>query len=191
VLTCGILSPLYFVSPNQINFLVPAILIAGKCGIQVVRDGLAGPIVVVSLFDAWPGLFAADGRFLVATRANGSAVTAENPVRPGEVVVLYGTGFGQTRPPMSDGLIPHYAAPTELRVDIVLDGKPVEKGVFYTGITPGYGGLYQVNLTLPIETGTNPEVVVWIGGQSSQPGVHLPVFVPEVIPPQPDPPPAR
>jgi uncharacterized protein (TIGR03437 family) len=47
--------------------------------------------------------------------------------------------------------------------------------VFYVGVTPGYGGLYQVNLILPDSVGENPEVILSIGGQSSQPGVRLSV----------------
>jgi uncharacterized protein (TIGR03437 family) len=178
VLTCGIPSPLYFVSPSQINFLVPAELSAGNCGVQVIRESLAGPVVAVTLFDAWPALFTADGQVPAATTADGLTVTAGKPVHPGDVVVLYGTGFGQTSPPISDGLIPRFAARTEQPIQILLDGKLVESGVLYAGITPGFGGLYQINLIIPAETAANPEVVVWIAGRASQSSVRLPLCLP-------------
>jgi len=45
----------------------------------------------------------------------------------------------------------------------------------YAGVAPGYGGLYQVNLTLPKSTGKNPEIRLQLDGASSIAGVHLPV----------------
>src|ERR1700694_1297248 len=41
----GILANIYFVSPGQINFLVPALLTAGPSYVQVFLDGRAGPQV--------------------------------------------------------------------------------------------------------------------------------------------------
>lgn len=178
VTVCGILSPLYYVSPTQINFLVPALLASGDCTAQVVNSGVAGPASVVSILPAAPALFVQEGGWAVATFADGSLVAPDRPSRPGDVVVLYSTGLGQTSPPMSDGLIPKAAAPIERPADaaVLLAGEAAPAGnVFYVGLTPGYGGLYQVNLILPDSVGENPEVILSIGGQSSQPGVRLSV----------------
>ena len=45
----------------------------------------------------------------------------------------------------------------------------------YAGVAPGFAGLYQINLTLPLSTGSNPEIRLQLDGASSIPGVHLPV----------------
>src|SRR5277367_58753 len=39
----GLAAGLYFVSPKQINFLIPNILLPGSTTLAIVRDGVAGP----------------------------------------------------------------------------------------------------------------------------------------------------
>jgi uncharacterized protein (TIGR03437 family) len=58
---------------------------------------------------------------------------------------------------------------------VLLDGQPVpSENILYAGITPGYAGLYQVNLRLPeMMTKDNPELVVALGDQTSQSALIL------------------
>src|ERR1700694_270877 len=49
VLVSGIPAGIYYVSPTQINFLVPANLLPGPADIQIALDGLAGPDILVQL----------------------------------------------------------------------------------------------------------------------------------------------
>jgi hypothetical protein len=53
VLVNGLPANPYYVSPTQINFLVPPNLLPGPSTVQVVIDGLAGPQVPVTLFFSW------------------------------------------------------------------------------------------------------------------------------------------
>jgi uncharacterized protein (TIGR03437 family) len=43
----------------------------------------------------------------------------------------------------------------------------------YAGVTPGYAGLYQINLALPDSPGQDPEIRVAIGDQSTPSGLKL------------------
>src|SRR5579862_9906144 len=49
VLINQIESNIYYVSPTQVNLLVPPLLVAGPATVQLVVDGLAGPAVTITL----------------------------------------------------------------------------------------------------------------------------------------------
>jgi uncharacterized protein (TIGR03437 family) len=96
--------PLFFVSPQQINAQVPDDLATGN---QVLTISPAGAPEVRAPFTVVrnaPGLFpvAVNGQAMaMAVHEDGSPVTADAPARSGELLTVYGTGFGpaeRTRP---------------------------------------------------------------------------------------------
>jgi len=89
----------YYVSPAQVNVLVPASLVAGPATIQLVNDGLAGPAVEIVLDPVAPAMFQLSGNVVLAAHLDGRVITADAPGRRGEVVVIYATGLGPTVPP--------------------------------------------------------------------------------------------
>lgn len=106
----------------------------------------------------------------VVAHADGSLVTAENPARPGEEVIAYAVGLGQTDPPLQTGKL--VTAPARTQVTFGLDfnyrpnalgSKPLPDAPapIYSGATPGYVGLYQINFQIPPPPpGTPPCVAV-------------------------------
>jgi uncharacterized protein (TIGR03437 family) len=169
---------LYYVSPTQINFLVPPNLLPGPVPVYVDVDSLRGPIIQLTLAPAAPGLFQLDLQNAVATAADGAVFTPSSPAKPGEIVSLWATGLGETTPPADGFQIPIAAAPliAGANLSILLDGVAVKaSAIDYAGVAPGFAGLYQINLTLPVSTGSNPEIRLRLDGASSIPGVHLPV----------------
>src|SRR5579863_5701688 len=60
VLINQIPADIYYVSPSQINLLVPTLLIAGPATVQVEVDGLAGPPVTIMLRATAPSMFQLD-----------------------------------------------------------------------------------------------------------------------------------
>ena len=59
---------------------------------------------------------------------------------------------------------------------IFTDGIPVDsRAIAYAGIAPGFAGLYQINLTIPASSGSNPEIRLAIGDAVSLSGLHIPV----------------
>jgi uncharacterized protein (TIGR03118 family) len=88
-----------YISPTQINFLVPADLAPGPVEIRTANNGLISAPISATLANAAPAFFIAasdEGRnFIAALQADNSpAIT----VTPGEPVALFGTGFGPTTP---------------------------------------------------------------------------------------------
>jgi uncharacterized protein (TIGR03437 family) len=167
--------PLIYVSPTQINFIIPGNEIAGSVPVRVVREGVTGPEITIQLTDAAPALFAWDGCAL-ATQADGTLLTSDAPANAGDVIVVYATGLGKTNPNPAPGVIPltpnPIVAPSTLTV--YLNGAPIDSGlVFYAGVTPDSAGLYQINMFLPGDTPSNPEIRVAVGAQMSLPGLLL------------------
>mgnify|MGYP005844602477 CR=1 FL=1 len=180
VLIRNIPAGIYFVSPTQINLLIPSDLLPGNASLELVRDGRVGPAVQIRLRSAAPALYQLDPETAIAIRADGTLVTPESPVQPGEIVVLYATGLGEVIPPLAAGEIPRTIAPLKRlsELNVFVDGLAVDpKQVLYAGATPGFAGLYQINLRLPQGTDSDPEVRIAIGEEMSRAGLHLPVKV--------------
>jgi uncharacterized protein (TIGR03437 family) len=172
--------PLLFVSEAQVNFLMSSVEPAGPVRVRVVTEGLTGPEITVTLVDAAPALFASPiaPAYVIAQDSKGNLLTADAPARAGDVVVIYATGLGQTSPNPAMGEIPCYAA-TMLAIaslKVTLGGKPVDPMLIkYAGVTPGSAGLYQINLELPKDAGTDPEIQVTAGNLTAQTGLKLPL----------------
>src|SRR5260370_21147736 len=176
----SIFAPLLYVSPTQVNFIVPTSLSAGQTHIMLNRGITATPITQITLLEAAPALFEADSR-IAAEHADGSVISVAAPAHPSEVINIYGTGMGRTDPPQIDGSVPRLAAPI-IRLDelqVLLDGQAVpSQNIWYAGITPGSPGLYQINLLLPAQIGAAPELRISMGDQMSQSSLRLPVSSP-------------
>lgn len=170
---------IYYVSPTQVNFLVPASLVPGPADIQLTLDGRAGPAVRITLAQAAPALFQADATFAIATRVDGSLVTKDAPAMAGDIIILYATGLGRVIPDWIDSEIAKSAAPLREMASfrVTLSGTIVETGgVLYAGVAPGFAGLYQINLRLPASLPHNPEIRIGFDGQMSPESIFLPVF---------------
>ena len=120
------LLPLFFVSPQQINAQLPDDLAAGN---QVLTISPAGAPEVRAPFTVVrnaPGLFpvAANGQAMaMAVHEDGSPVTADAPARSGELLTVYGTGFGPAERARPEGFpIPQSASYS------MVDGVTVQVG---------------------------------------------------------------
>ncbi len=178
VIIGGLAANLFYVSPTQINFLVPSILIPGPTHIQVVLNGIAGPSVPFTLAAASPALFELDPKTAIATRLDGSLITAAAPAQPGEILTLYATGLGDTIPPVIYSNVATIAATLQNLAEfkVLLNGTQLDSSlILYAGIAPGYAGLYQINVQLPKTVSSNPDLQIGLGDAVSPMGLILPL----------------
>jgi uncharacterized protein (TIGR03437 family) len=166
----GVPVPLFYVSKGQINFLVPAKQLPGDMRVQVVRQGLAGPIVIVPIVEAAPALFTQPNGYAIATHADDSLIMPESPARGGETIVIWATGLGKTVKNPATGELPPYVSEIVHR-----DALQISVGgtIRYAGLTPGSAGLYQINLELPENIGNDPDLWVSVGDIASPAGLKL------------------
>jgi len=151
----GLVAPLYYVSKGQLNAQIPAELTPGRSyQVQVaVNSALTAPDEI-SLVATTPGIATtSDGR-VIAQHSDFSLVTQSHPAAPGEVIVIYLVGMGQTNPAVASGNAAPSSEPLARVTNpptVTLDGTPLGS-VLYAGQTPGSVGLYQINFTVPSNT---------------------------------------
>lgn len=168
---------LYYVSPLQINLLVPTSLVPGNFQLWVDRQGTRGPMVNVTLQPAAPAMFEYPYGTAIATHLDGSLCSASAPAAAGEIVSLWATGLGETYPKLQDGVLP-LGAQSLVQMSafgVWIGGVAVDpSAILYAGVAPGYAGLYQVNLKLPEQLAPNPEIRFGLSGDLSPAGLVLP-----------------
>jgi uncharacterized protein (TIGR03437 family) len=178
VLINNIPANIYYVSPTQVNLLVPTSLIAGPVMLQLVVDSLAGPAVPIMLQTAAPSLFQSDPATVLAVHLDNTLITAASPARAGEIIVLYASGLGPTNPAAIPNQIPQSAAfvTPMSSFSLTINGVAVDPSlILYAGVVPTYGGLFQINLQLPSTVPSNPEIRIGYAGIVSPPGKTLPL----------------
>lgn len=178
VLFDNVPAPLVYVSAGQVSAIVPY-EVAGHANTQMIEqnNGQSSATLSIPVSDSAPGLFTANASGTgpgVILNQDQSVNSPSNPAAKGSVIVLYGTGAGQTNPPGVDGLLAAAPLPQpQLHVTATVDGMDAE--VMYAGGAPGLvAGVIQVNVLLPenISSGAVP-VLLRIGNASSQPGVTV------------------
>jgi uncharacterized protein (TIGR03437 family) len=178
VLINNIPANIYYVSPTQVNLLIPTSLVPGPVMLQLVVDSLAGPAIPMMLQSAAPSLFQLDAVTVLAVHLNGSTITALSPAQAGEVVVLFASGLGPTNPAAIPNQIPQQAASVTPMSSfaMLINGAAVNpQQILYAGVVPTFAGLFQVNVQLPNDTPSNPQIQIGYAGIMSPPGRVLPV----------------
>jgi uncharacterized protein (TIGR03437 family) len=178
----GQLAYVSYVSATQINVLVPNVGLGSMQATVSTSAGTSAPFTVNSQQDG-PAFFNWPNGQPVATHAdftwavkNGTFAGVTNvPAKPGEAIILWGTGFGPTNPAAPSGVAipnsPTYFAATPATATI--GGAPAS--VYATALAPGFAGEYQVIVTVPasLANGDYPLVASINGAQS--PAVTLTV----------------
>jgi len=172
VLVNDVPTPLFYVSPGQINFLVPMnIPTSGTAEFQVVKAS-AGQVLAsgsANLDRVAPALFAANGSGtgqLAAINEDGTVNSPTSMISRGKVITLYGTGpgFVTGAPPdgtPASGALKTDAQPPNVRVLIGTDFVP-DANIEYSGLAPGFPGLWQINVKIPDTVLPNPATVVLV-----------------------------
>ena len=163
-----------FVSPGQIYVLVPDVS-QGPLPVQVTNLGVASAPFTVAAQQYSPEFFLW-GNYAVATHVDSSACAKPGlvpgfftaPARPGEWIVLWGTGFGPTDLPWGS-LTPTGRIYSSGPVIVTVAGAnaPVSGGTAV--LSPGSAGLYRVTIQVPESTpvGDAPVRAVVGGAQSA------------------------
>ena len=172
VIVAGQSVPLFFVSRTQINALMPFGINPNTRQQILVQNGPTySQPVPVDVGPAQPAAFLSGGNTIaVAYRgtAPGFLVTAANPARAGDVLVIYCAGLGVTDQTVADGG-PSPASPlaqTKDRVTVTIGGKAAD--VQFAGLAPGFVGLYQINAVVPagVSTGSAVPLTLSVAGQT-------------------------
>jgi uncharacterized protein (TIGR03437 family) len=144
--------PLIFVSPGQINAQISAAMPEGAHRLIVRWEGKPETSAQIVVARNAPGLFAtgsADqpvGSFL---RANGDAVSADNPARAGEILTVLGTGLGPYTSLPPDGFLVDESAGYTLVDAVAVAAGDNSLDALYAGRSGVAVGIDVVRFRLP------------------------------------------
>jgi large repetitive protein len=169
-----------YISTTQINVLTANIGF-GPLQVTVQTSGGTSNAVMITSQQDVPGFFEwpnASGNSPgdssqqpVATHQDYSDAAANGtfpgtttvPAKPGEIIILWGSGFGPTTPANPFGVaIPSTPTfNTSSNVSVTLNGAPVTVYQNQAFLTPGNAGLFQLGITIPsgLANGAYPLVV--------------------------------
>jgi uncharacterized protein (TIGR03437 family) len=168
----GVAAPLFSVSNTQIYAQAPFGLTAGVvASIQVSQGGAVSAAQAVNVAAVSPGIFIVDqaaNAGAVLHAANYSLVTSSSPAQPGESLLIFCTGLGAVGTSVASGAMAPSAplAQTVLTPTVSIGG--LLAIVSYSGLAPGFAGLYQINVQAPLNLGAgNQSVQITISGVAS------------------------
>jgi minor extracellular serine protease Vpr len=149
---------LAFVSPGQVNVQIPWEF-AGQSSVtmKVNFGGLNSNLVTVPLATYSPGVFPGP-----AVQDSGyNLITSSNPAKRGDTIIIYANGLGpvSNQPASGDPSPSQSLATTNVLPTVTIGG--VSAHVVFSGLTPGFVGLYQINAEVPagVASGSQPLVV--------------------------------
>jgi len=199
----GMAAPLDFVAPGQINAQVPFnVLPAGVNGsvnVVVTTNGVPSPPDPVVINQASPGIFGVvepsgnyaiayfgattDPRFTsYAWPPNTVAGLTTFLAKPGDILTVYATGLGAVNPPEQTGSAPAYDSQPQTKTTVatttVFVGN-VPATVLFSGLTPSFPGVYQVNIEVPqVPPGNAVPIQIQVGGVTSPANVNIGIGAP-------------
>jgi uncharacterized protein (TIGR03437 family) len=174
----GELLPLQFTSTGQINAIVPYdVPVGGTQQLLVQQDSAYSLPESLSVAPAQPAVFTQDqsgqgAGVIVVVKPDQTQflATPATPASAGDALVIYCAGLGAVTPPIPAGsaapLIPLSMTAT---ATVMIGGQPAQ--VLFSGLSPGFAGLYQVNVVVPsgIAPDAGVNVIVAVAGMSSPP----------------------
>src|SRR5260370_34354152 len=149
----GVIAPLYYVSPGQVNVQIPYETQPGSATL-VVGTPYQNVTYKFQVAAAGPGIFTA-GDGSIAPSGSGA---------PGQTVTMFITGEGQVRPSLQTGRTPpSQTALTRvtkppLTVTVTVGGAPAS--IQFIGIVSGLVGVTQINFTIPHTLPTRMQLFV-------------------------------
>ena len=150
-----------YISPGQVNALVPSNVGTGVQPIILMTAAGASTAFNITINAVAPGLLAppnfsvggvqyavaqfGDGTYVLPTGAI-SGLTSR-PAVPGDIIVIYGVGFGPVTPDIPAGQLVQFSNTLAYSFQAFIGG--VAAQAVYDGLAPSYTGLYQLNITVP------------------------------------------
>jgi uncharacterized protein (TIGR03437 family) len=166
VLLNGQPSPIFAVTPNQINLVVPSNApTVGSAQVQVIQPstGLILGSGNVTMNTVAPAMFTISqtgiGQIAARNHIDGSVNSSSNPVARGQYIELYGTGQGLVHGGPPDGQLPTGTVSTPTNPQVFIGGIQVPSAdVTFSGLAPCCVGLWQINVMIPESTAPGDQV---------------------------------
>jgi uncharacterized protein (TIGR03437 family) len=167
-----------YISATQVNAQLPSsISTGGPQQLTVTNANGTSTAVNLTVNPTEPGLLApasfkiGANQYVVAQHSDGTYVlpigaisgVTSSPAKPGEIVVIYGVGFGSVTPNIPAGEIVTESNQLSASFEVLFGKTPAT--LPYFGLAPSFVGLYQFNVTVPAVANNDLEPLTFnLGG---------------------------
>jgi uncharacterized protein (TIGR03437 family) len=158
-----------FISPEQVNIQPADDSFVGPVPVVLTANGVVSNTFTANLVAFAPGFFPSASPYLVAQHADSSYVSPSSPANPGEVIILWGTGFGPATTPTPAGQVILSSSPLANPVTVSIGGQLA--AVDFAGVVGA--GLVQINVHVPRLPDGDAAVVATIGGIATQSSANM------------------
>jgi uncharacterized protein (TIGR03437 family) len=186
-----------YISPGQVNAQVPSTVGTGTQPVVVTAPAGVSAAYSITVNLIQPGLLAPPS-FVINGQQNVAALfsdgttyvlppgsiagVASKRAQPGEIITLYGIGFGPVTPDLPAGQIVNETNSLALPAQFLFAS--TDATASYSGLAPAAVGLYQFNLTVPNISGSDSVPVTFnVGGVSGTQVLYI--AIQSNAPPQP------
>ena len=140
------------------------------------EPGLYAPSFLKVGGTQYVGALFSDGVTYVLPTGAVSGITSR-PAKPGDMITLYGVGFGAVTPSTAQGQVVTQLNALTVTPQILFGQTTAT--LTYAGLAPGAIGLYQFNVTVPNVAASNAEPITFsIGGNSGIQTLYIAVQAP-------------
>ncbi|MGH9719888.1 MAG: choice-of-anchor V domain-containing protein [Bryobacteraceae bacterium] len=185
-------APVYYIQNDQINAQAPILEGSGPVQVRVIanpgtpNEKRSDPVNAnQSTYSPAFFLFAPSKSIAALNASDGSKILADASLsipgsvsaKPGDVVTLYGTGFGFSEPVFQPGEFPEGVARLKDAATVTIGGTTLAGAdVLFAGLAPDFPGFYQFNVRVPASAPDgNVPVRISIGGAQTQADATIPV----------------
>ena len=153
----------WYLSPGQLNVQAPEDAVTGNLAINVTNCLAESPAYPFAHQPLAPGLLAppnytangkqymvaqfSDGTYVLNTSVGASFGLSSRPAKPGDVIIVYGVGFGDVTPTIPPGTIAQQGNTVANPVSFSFGQTPATLN--YSGLVSNSVGLYQFNIQVP------------------------------------------
>ncbi len=180
VLFNGAPAPMIYTSSGQISCIAPYnISDFETINVTVMYNGVASNTLVFPVQPANPAIFtlnasgSGDG---AVVRLDGSIVSAKNPAQVGDILELFGEGYGAptSATSLNDGQIvgTKLPVPADPTTWLLIDGTKVDT-LYFGGAPSLVNGVLQVNFKVPSLAPGAHQIQLQVGSRKSPAGVTL------------------
>ena len=160
----GVIAPIYFVSPNQVNVQIPYETLPGKATL-VVGNPYANVSYPFTVAAAAPGIF---------MLADGSVNPSSSGAR-GQTVTMFVTGDGRLSPAGATGTTPNPRVTPKPAQAVSVTVGGVTAALAFVGVPSWSVGVTQINFTIPPSVALGVQPVVVTVGTTASPAAKITV----------------
>jgi uncharacterized protein (TIGR03437 family) len=174
-----------YISSGQVNVVVPSDVPTGLQQLTVTTAGGTSAPFGITVNALEPGILAPASfnvggtQYVFALLTDGdyalpsSTGPTSRPARPGDIITLYGIGFGPVVPNISAGELVEQTNTLASILEISIGGMPAS--LQFAGLIQNLTGLYQFNVVVPEVPSGNAALTFTLAGQPGAQTLYIPI----------------